>query len=163
MTMEDTSQEQLKQVSPDRVSELVANNPVVLNDPNSSDMMRRQIEEELKAELLKDLTLDDVRNLVTMARTGFIAGQDSPDSFDDNGRNFARMVRRLQRMAPGGSTYWEERPMARTLIEAQKEKKDWFDPINKVWIRDGRKREKDYPENTVEFWDQRSTDIGAKT
>jgi len=157
-TMESITQDQLS-----HVSTLVANNPVVQSDPNSSDTMRRQIEEELKAELLKDLTLDDVRNLVTMAKSGFIAGQDSPDTFDEHGRNFARMVRRLQRMSPGGSLYWEERPMARTMAEALNERKDYFDPVAKVWIREGRKREKDYPENTVEFWDQKSAEIGAKT
>lgn len=159
--MTDESTETTNQDQP--VSSLVANNPSVQNDPNSSDAMRKQVEDELKAELLRDLSLDDVRNLVTMAKSGYAGGMEAPNTFDDLDRNFARMVRRVQRMSPGGTMYWEERPMVRTLQEAIKEHKDWYDPINKVWIREGRKREKDYPENTVEFWTEHSAQIGAKS
>jgi hypothetical protein len=151
-----TSQEQPKP------SPLVANNPAPSTDTNSSDM-RKQIEEEMKSELLRELSLDDVRNLVAMARTGVLMGSDAPDMFDEYDRNLGRMVRRVQRMAPGGALYWEERPIAKTLAEAAKDRKDWFDPSNKVWIREGKYREKDYPENTVEYWAERSNQIGAKT
>src|SRR5207244_782260 len=119
---------------------------------------------EMKAELLKELSLDDVRNLVALAKSGATSmGIDAPDSFDEYDRNFGRMVRRVQRMAPGGALYWEERPIAKTIEEAQKTRKDYFDGVNKVWIREGKYRERDYPENTVEYWEERSKQIGAKT
>lgn len=45
-----------------------------------------------------------------------------------------------------GYEHLEERPIARTLIEAQEQGWDWFSPFLKTWIRGGFKPENDPPD-----------------
>lgn len=132
-----------------KVSSLVA------NKPESPEEERDRLEQAAKLELLSGLTLDDVRSLVNMVRNNTLPAsqQSHPDSFDEYGRNFRRMVHRYQRVGPSGTVYWDERPMANSLVEARKTKPpaDYFDPNDKVWILRGVKRQLDYPENTVQY------------
>lgn len=137
---------------------IVSNSPAAQN----IDTQRKAVEDELKAELLKELSLDDVRQIITLAKSGTVYSHDAPDSFDELGRNFHRMVRRVKIMGTSGE-YWTERPMARNIDEARKEKKDYYDPVAKVWIRSGYKREMDYPENTVDYWDKQSEKVEASS
>lgn len=46
-----------------------------------------------------------------------------------------------------GHEHTVERPIARTLKEAQDTGADWFSPTLNCWVRGGYKPEKDYPEN----------------
>jgi hypothetical protein len=133
----------------DNVSSLVA------NKPESPEEERDRLEQTAKLELLSGLTLDDVRNLVNMVRNNTLPAsqQSHSDSFDEHGRNFRRMVHKMQVVGPSGTVYWDERPMANSIAEARKQKPaaDYFDPNDKVWILRGVKRQLDYPENTVSF------------
>jgi len=139
------------------------NNSLVSNDPNapSAIKLREDAENALKAELLKEISLEDVRLIVDAVRSGAIDRvvhpHDSPDTFDEYGRNFRRMVHRYQRVGSSGRLYWDERPFALSLEEAraQKPPADYFDITDQVWVLRGVKRQRDYPENTVGYWEQK--------
>jgi hypothetical protein len=62
----------------------------------------------------------------------------------------------MKKVGPSGNTYYEDRPMASSLEEARNMKPagDYFDSEEKVWILRGVKRQRDYPENTVGFWEE---------
>lgn len=134
---------------PDAVSNLVA------NKPESPEEEASRLEEAAKAELLKGLSLEDVRNLVQMVRNNTLPAsqQSHTDSFDEYGRNFRRMVHRMEVVGSSSETYFTERPMANSLVEARNMKPpgDYFDPDEKIWILRGVKRQRDYPENTKEY------------
>lgn len=133
---------------------------IVANTPESvkpeSSLMRTRAEEMLKAELLKDLSLDDVRLMVQTIKSGVLTNsQDAPDSFDEHGRNFRRMVHLLEiPHNDGKGSYFIERPMAKSLIDARKESSDYFDIDAKTWILYGTKRQLDYPENTAGYMEK---------
>lgn len=128
---------------------------LVANKPETPEEQAARLEEAAKAELLKELSLEDVRNLVSMIRNNTLptSQQSHPDSFDEFGRNFRRMVHRIEKVGSSGTTYFEERPMALSLQEARSMKPpgDYFDPNEQIWILRGVKRQKDYPENTVDY------------
>lgn len=130
----------------------------IANDPSkvSGQMSTEELEAEVKAELLKELSVDDIRNMIALAKSGFTKDPtDFPDTFDEYGRNFRRRVHRMAKVGPSGSVYYEDRPMAASPEEARNMKPpgDYFDPTEKVWILRGVKRQRDYPENTVGFWE----------
>ena len=128
---------------------------LVANKPETPEQEKERLEEAAKAELLKGLSLEDVRNLVQMVRNNTLPAsqQSHSDTFDEHGRNFRRMVHKIEKVGPSGTTYWDEHPMANTLEDARKHKPpaDYFDPDAQVWILRGYKRQKDYPENTVDY------------
>lgn len=132
---------------------------IIANDPAkvSGQLTTEQVEAEVKAELLKELSIDDIRQMINLAKTGtFQPASDAPDTFDEYGRNFRRMLHRMERVSPStGKHYFEDRPMARSAEEARKMRPpgDYFDFEEKVWILGGIKRARDYPENTVDFWE----------
>lgn len=136
------------------VSSLIANNP----DAPTIPVARAEVEAEIKAELLKDVSLDEVRDLIQFIRGGGLkkatqSPYDAPDEFDEFGRNMRRMVHQMEVTGPSGATRIEERAMALSLKEARESvpPKDYFDIDNKVWILRGVKRQRDYPENTVDY------------
>ena len=128
---------------------------LVANKPESPAEEAARLEEAAKAELLKELSLEDVRNLVAMVRNNTlpVSQQSHPDEFDEFGRNFRRMVHKMERVGSSGTPYFDEVPMANSLEEARKMKPpgDYFDPNEKIWILRGVKRQKDYPENQVGY------------
>lgn len=131
---------------------------IIANDPAkvAGQMSTAEIEAEVKAELLRELSVDDIKNMISLAKSGFAKDPtEFPDSFDEYGRNFRRRLHRMQKVGPSGGTYFEDRPMAFSLEEARRMKPpgDYFDPEEKVWILRGVKRQRDYPENTVGFWE----------
>lgn len=134
---------------------------IIANDPNKvgAQLSTDDVEAQVKAELLKELSVDDIRSMIAMAKTGFVQAsrpEDYPDSFDEYGRNFRRKLHRMKKVGPSGATYFEDRPMAASLVEARNMKPpgDYFDPEEKVWILRGVKRARDYPENTVGYWEE---------
>jgi hypothetical protein len=135
---------------------------IIANDPAhvAGQLSTEDIEEEVKRELLKELSVDDIRQMITLAKSGFAkAPNEYPDSFDEYGRNFRRMLHRMTKISPStGKLYYEDRPMAMSADEARRMKPpgDYFDPDEKVWILRGVKRARDYAENTVEYWEERS-------
>ena len=134
----------------DKVSNLVANSPV------APTQVRRDLEDKIKMELLADLSLEDVRNLVKLIKSGGklpVGQEEYPDEFDEFGRNFRRMVHRMEMVGANGYSYFDERPMAMSLKEARgmKPPGDFFDIDEKVWILRGIKRQRDYVENTVGY------------
>jgi hypothetical protein len=135
------------------MAEAVSN--LVANKPESPEEEASRLEEAAKAELLKGLSLEDVRNLVSMVRNNTLPAsqQSHADTFDEFGRNFRRMVHRMEVVGSSSTPYFDERPMAMSLEEARKTKppSDYFDPNEQVWILRGVKRQKDYPENTVDY------------
>jgi hypothetical protein len=135
------------------VSALIANNPA--SDGRTPELVRKEVEDKIKAELLKDLSLEDVRNMIQMVKSGIkpqAGPTEYPDEFDEHGRNFRRMVHKMEMVGSSGDTYFVERPMALSLEDARKMRPpgDYFDIDEKVWILRGAKRQRDYPENTVE-------------
>jgi len=135
-------------------SSIIANDPNKVSGQSSTD----EIEAQVKAELLKELSVDDIRQMINLAKTGFVKDPtDYPDTFDEYGRNFRRKLHRMARVSPStGKVYYEDRPMAMSAEEARKMRPrgDYFDPDEKVWIIDGVKRQRDYPENTVDYWER---------
>ena len=133
---------------------IIANDPAKVAGQLSTD----EIEAQVKSELLKELSVDDIRSMINLAKTGFVTDPtDYPDRFDEYGRNFRRKLHRMAKISPStGKLYYEERPMASSAEEARKMRPrgDYFDPDEKVWIIDGVKRQLDYPENTVDFWEK---------
>jgi hypothetical protein len=136
------------------VSSLIANNP----EAPAMPAVRAEIEAEIKAELLKDVSLDEVRELIQFIRGGGLkkasaSPYDAPDEFDEWGRNMRRMVHRMEVTGPSGGIRIEERPMAMSIKEARESNppKDFFDIDAKVWILRGVKRQRDYPENTANY------------
>lgn len=129
--------------------------PLVANKPESPEEEQIRLEEAAKSELLKELSLEDVRNLVSMVRNNSIpmSQQSHTDTFDEFGRNFRRMVHKMEMVGSSSTPYFTERPMALSLDEARKMKPpgDYFDPNDKVWILRGVKRQSDYPENTAGY------------
>lgn len=138
---------------------MAASDSIIANDPSrvSGQSSTEEIEAQVKAELLKELSVDDIRQMINLAKTGFAqTPTDYPDTFDEYGRNFRRMLHRMERVSPStGKHYFEDRPMARSAEEARKMRPvgDYFDIDEKVWIIGGIKRQRDYPENTVDFWE----------
>src|SRR4029077_2093678 len=118
---------------------------LVANDPNAPQTikLRQEAEDQLKMELLRELSLDDVRQIVNAVRSGALDQvthpHDSPDSFDEYGRNFRRMVHRFERVGSSGKKYIEERPMALSLEDARNQKPpaDYFDVNDLVWVLRG--------------------------
>jgi len=134
---------------------------IIANDPNKvgSQYSAEEVEAQVKAELLKELSVDDIRQMISLAKAGFVSHgrpEDFPDSFDEYGRNFRRKLHRMKKVGPSGNTYYEDRPMASSLEEARNMKPsgDYFDSEEKVWILRGVKRQRDYPENTVDYWNE---------
>jgi hypothetical protein len=135
-----------------RVSSLVSNSPDA-----STEAVNAEVEAEIKAELLKELSVAEVRQMIDVVKSGaFTNPRDAPDEFDEFGRNFRRMVHKMEVIGPSGGKYYVERPMANSLVEARKAKPpaDFFDIDEQVWILRGVKRQRDYPENTVDGWAQ---------
>src|SRR4030095_732890 len=136
---------------PTRISSLVANVPEAPNE------VRAEAEEKIKAELLKDISLEEVRSLVQFIRNGGLnkaaSPHDPPDEFDEYGRNFRRMVHLMDVVGPGGTVRQEDRPMAPSLKKAREARPhaDYFDPDEKIWILYGFKRQKSRPENNVGY------------
>lgn len=145
----------------------MATDSIIANDPNqvAGQLSTAEIEAQVKAELLAELSVDDIRQMIQLAKSGFVkAPNEYPDSFDEYGRNFRRMVHRMAKVAPStGRIYYEERPMAMSSAEARSMKPpgDYFDPDEKVWILRGVKRARDYPENTVEYWEEKTGPVPA--
>jgi len=136
----------------EKINNLIANSP---DDNNAS--VNEELEARMKMELLGDLSLDDIKQVVKAVKSGVLSRpEDQPDSFDEYGRNFRRMVHRMEMVGPSGHSYWVERPMASSLEEARKQRPpaDYFDPNDKCWIWRGIKRQIDYPENTVGFYEE---------
>jgi hypothetical protein len=136
----------------EKINSLIANSP----DSNTSSV-NEELEARMKMELLGDLSLDDIKQVVKAVKSGILSRpEDQPDSFDEYGRNFRRMVHLVDMVGPSGSQYKIERPMANSLEEARKQRPpaDYFDPNDKCWIIRGVKRTIDYPENTVGFYEQ---------
>lgn len=135
-------------------------NSLVANSPDAANIsVNQEIESKMKMELLGDLSLDDIKQVVTAVKSGILnRPEDQPDSFDEYGRNFRRMVHRMEQIGPSGHKYTVERPMASTLEDARKQRPpaDYFDPNDKCWVLRGVKRQIDYPENTVGFYDETS-------
>jgi hypothetical protein len=133
---------------------------IIANDPNHSagQYSTDEVEAQVKAELLKELSVDDIRQMISLAKSGFssVRSEDLPDTFDEYGRNFRRKLHRMKKIGPSGNLYYEDRPMALSLEEARSMKPagDYFDSEEKVWILRGVKRQRDYPENTVGFWEE---------
>lgn len=131
---------------------IIANTPEI----TQSVEVKAKAEEALKMELLKELSIDDVRAMILAAKSGaFTNSHDEPDTFDEKGRNYRRMVHKIEVSGPSGSVHTEERPMAHTLLEARKNQSDWYDPDGETWVLYGYKRQADYPENTVGYWENR--------
>lgn len=141
----------LKARAQGKVSSLVANNP----DEPALPAARAEVEAEIKAELLKDVSLEEVRDLIQFIRGGGLkqqnSSQDAPDSFDEFGRNFRRMVHLMEVTGAAGEVRKVERPMARSLKEAREQNADYFDLAEQTWILRGVKRQRDRPENTVGY------------
>ena len=135
------------------VSALIANNP----DSPLVPAARAEIEAEIKAELLKDVSLEEVRDLIQFIRGGGLkrpqSSNDAADEFDEYGRNFRRMVHRMEVTGISGAVRVIERPMARTLKEARDANppSDYYDPDEGTWILYGIKRQRNRPENEVGF------------
>lgn len=135
-----------------RVSSLVANNP----DSPMVPEIRSEIEAEIKAELLKDVSLEEIRELVGFVRNGGLkksTPNDHPDEFDESGRNYRRMVHRVEVTGPSGNIRYEERPFANSREESRKSNPplDYYDLTEGTWILYGYKRQKDREENTVGY------------
>jgi len=134
------------------VSSLIANNPDAPLIPEA----RAELEATIKAELLKDVSLEEVRELIQFIRNGGLkraaSPNDHPDEFDEHGRNFRRMVHLMEVTGPSGEIRRVERPMAATLAEARKMSPpgDFYDINQSTWILYGFKRQRDLPENTVD-------------
>lgn len=137
---------------PDTQQSIVANTPEAQTTTEPSNLSRRA-EEMMKAELLKELSLEDIKLMISTIKSGVMTNpQDAPDSFDEYGRNFRRMVHLLEVPHNNGEgNYTIERPMAKSLVEARKENSDYFDIDAKTWILYGTKRQLDYPENTAGY------------
>src|SRR6516162_9211144 len=98
---------------------------IIANDPNKvgSQYSAEEIEAQVKAELLKELSVDDIRQMINLAKTGFKVSDptDYPDTFDEYGRNFRRRLHRMAKVSPStGKIYYEERKMANSAEEARK-------------------------------------------
>jgi|SRR5262252_3577332 len=145
----------------------MATDSIIANDPDkvAGQMTTAEIEAQVKEELLKELSVDDIRQMIQLAKSGFAKpSHDYPDEFDEYGRNFRRMVHKMAKVAPStGRIYYEERPMAMSAAEARAMKPpgDYFDIEEKVWILRGSKRQRDYPENTVEYWEEKTGGVPA--
>jgi len=133
---------------------------IIANDPSNvvGQLSTEEIEAQVKNELLKELSVDDIRQMIQLAKSGAMHDPtDFPDTFDEYGRNFRRRLHRMIKVSPStGKNYYEDRPMCATLEEARKNNGDYFDNDEKVWILRGVKRQRDYPENTVEYWDEKT-------
>lgn len=132
-------------------------NSLVANSPGENVTVNEELEARMKMELLGDLSIDDIKQVVKAVKSGVLnRAEDQPDSFDEYGRNFRRMVRKVEMIGPSGNHYWTERPMALSLEDARKSRPpaDYFDTNDKCWIIRGSKRTIDYPENTVGFFEE---------
>jgi hypothetical protein len=139
----------------EKASSIVANSPEALTNSAGPEELRKDLEDRVKLEILSGLSLEDIRSLVHLVKNGIppTMQTDYPDEFDEFGRNFRRMVHRIERAGASGDNYFDERPMASSLKEARESRPaaDYFDPNEKVWILYGFKRQRDYVENTAGY------------